>query len=47
MLPERRVTAIVADLVDRGFVERRKKGGKTERARGAVIDLYFVAEEEK
>lgn len=44
MLPERRVTAILCDLVERGLVEKRKKGGKTERARGAVIEMYFVKE---
>ena len=42
LLSEKRVEILIADLIDRGFVERRKKGGKTAAARGAVIDLYFV-----
>jgi hypothetical protein len=44
MLPARRVEAILSDLIDRGIVEPRVKGGKTDRARGARITLYFVTE---
>jgi hypothetical protein len=42
LLPEKQVAKLIADLVDRGFVEERFKGGKTEQARGAKIKLYFV-----
>jgi hypothetical protein len=44
MLPEKQVAKIIADLVDRGLVEERAKGGKTDQARGAKIKLYFVKE---
>ena len=44
LLHEQRVRQLLADLVERGILETRKKGGKTAVARGAVIDLYFVVE---
>jgi len=44
LLHEQRVRQLLADLVERGILEIRKKGGKTAVARGAVIDLYFVVE---
>jgi hypothetical protein len=42
LLPEKQVAKIITDLIDRGFVEERVKGGKTDQARGAKIKLYFV-----
>lgn len=45
MLAESRVRAILDDLVDRGIVQERKKGGKTDGARGAAITLYFADSE--
>jgi hypothetical protein len=42
LLPEKQVAKLVADLVDRGFVEERFKGGKTNQARGARIKMFFV-----
>jgi hypothetical protein len=47
MLPAARVEAILADLVARGLLEIRKQGGKTEAARGARRNLYFVTEKYK
>lgn len=44
LMAERRVRELVNDLVERGIIEERKKGGKTEGARGAAITLYFVSE---
>jgi len=44
LLPERTVLRMLADLIDRGFIEQRPKGGKTDKARGAKIPLYFVKE---
>ena len=44
LLPAKKVEAMLADLIERGLVERRPKGGKTEQARGAKIMLYFVIE---
>ncbi|HKX30643.1 MAG TPA: hypothetical protein VJ302_23340 [Blastocatellia bacterium] len=43
MLPEKRVESMIADLIDRGFIDVRKRGG-TEKARGASVKLYFVTE---
>ncbi len=43
LIPARRVECVLADLVQRGIVELREKGGKTDRARGAKITLYFVS----
>ena len=42
MLAESRVRTILDDLVDRGIVQERKKGGKTDGARGAAVKLYFA-----
>src|SRR5262245_1381619 len=38
------VGALLEDLLDRGVLEIRKQGGKTDAARGARRDLYFVSE---
>jgi hypothetical protein len=38
------VLRILADLVDRGILEIRRQGGKTDHARGARRPLYFVTE---
>lgn len=38
------VMRLLADLVDRGVLETRKQGGKTDQARGARRDLYFISE---
>lgn len=38
------LAAILDDLVERGVLEIRAQGGKTERARGARRPLYFVSE---
>jgi len=45
MIAESRVRVILDDLVDRGIVQERKKGGKTDKARGAAIALYFADSE--
>lgn len=42
-LSHKRTEAVLADLVERGILEIRRKGGKTEQARGAVTKLYFVS----
>lgn len=42
MIPPRRVEQILADLVDRGIIEERRRGGKSEAARGATVTMYFV-----
>src|SRR5262245_24789369 len=47
MLPPSRVEPILADLLNRGLIETRKQGGKTEAARGARRALYFVTEKYK
>lgn len=44
MLAPQRLDLILTDLVDRGVLEVRKQGGKTEAARGARRSLYFVTE---
>lgn len=44
MLPEKQVITMLTELKDRGFIEERPKGGKTDQARGAKIKLYFVVE---
>lgn len=38
-----KVEKLLTELIDRGILEARKKGGKTEGARGAVIKMYFLA----
>jgi len=38
------VAELLADLVDRGVLEIRRQGGKTDQARGARRPLYFVTE---
>src|SRR5262245_28326528 len=38
------VERLLDDLVERGVLEARKQGGKTDSARGARRDLYFVSE---
>lgn len=35
---------VLDDLVARGVLEVRKRGGKTQSAAGAAIELYFVVE---
>lgn len=42
-LTNKQKRGILDDMVSRGVLVTRKKGGKTEGARGAVIDLYFVS----
>ena len=42
LLTEKRAQQLICDLIDRGFVEERAKGGKTEQARGAKTKFYFV-----
>lgn len=42
-LTNKQKRGILDDMVSRGILVTRKKGGKTEGARGAVIDLYFVS----
>jgi hypothetical protein len=37
------VAELLDDLVDRGVLEIRRQGGKTDAARGARRPLYFVA----
>ena len=37
------VERILEDLIERGIVEMRRQGGKTEQARGARRPLYFIA----
>jgi DNA-binding MarR family transcriptional regulator len=44
MLAPSRLAPILADLVERGLVETRRQGGKTEQARGARRLLYFITE---
>jgi len=38
------LASLLEDLVERGVLEIRKQGGKTDQARGARRDLYFVSE---
>ncbi len=38
------VAALLDDLVERGVLEVRRQGGKTDAARGARRPLYFVSE---
>lgn len=42
LIAEARVRKVLDELVERGLVQVRKKGGKTDGARGASITLYFV-----
>lgn len=42
LLTVRRVEQVLDELIARGLVELRRKGGKTDGARGAVIKLYFL-----
>lgn len=44
MMTQRQLAPILADLVNREILETRKQGGKTDAARGARRDLYFVTE---
>jgi DNA-binding MarR family transcriptional regulator len=44
MIPPSRLATMLADLVDRGVLETRRQGGKTEAARGARRPLYFITE---
>lgn len=39
-----KVEKLLTELIGRGILEARKKGGKTEGARGATIKMYFLAE---
>jgi DNA-binding MarR family transcriptional regulator len=41
MIHEQRVRAILKRLLEYGWIEERRKGGKTDAARGATIKLYF------
>jgi predicted transcriptional regulator len=36
------VLRILHQMIEAGFIERRKQGGKTEQARGAVTYLYVI-----
>jgi hypothetical protein len=47
LLPIPQVKRLLDDLIDRGIIVTAKKGGKTDGARGARIDLYFIAEKYK
>jgi hypothetical protein len=47
LLPLYQVERLLNDLIARGIVETQKKGGKTDGARGARIDLYFVSKKYK
>lgn len=42
LLSAKKVEQLLDGLVERKVLEIRKKGGKTEGARGAVVKLYFV-----
>ena len=44
LLPEKQVLNLLSELIERGFIEERAKGGKTDQARGAKIKMYFVKE---
>lgn len=44
MLAPSRLKPMLDDLVDRGVLEIRRQGGKTEAARGARRPLYFINE---
>jgi predicted transcriptional regulator len=44
MISARKLGRLLADLVDRGVLEMRRQGGKTDQARGARRPLYFVTE---
>ena len=44
MMPLSRLDPILEDLVERGILEIRRQGGKTDQARGARCPLYFVNE---
>jgi hypothetical protein len=44
MFSPSRLAPILADLVDRGVLEIRRQGGKTEQSRGARRPLYFINE---
>lgn len=44
MIGEKKLERLLADLCERGILEPRKQGGKTEAARGARRTLYFVSE---
>jgi len=38
-----RARTVVGRLIQFGYVEERRRGGKTESARGAATKLYFLA----
>jgi predicted transcriptional regulator len=44
LLTESKAQRIIAGLIDCGYVEERKRGGKTDMARGAATKMYFVTE---
>jgi hypothetical protein len=44
MMPFSRLDPILDDFVERGILEIRRQGGKTDHARGARRPLYFVSE---
>lgn len=43
-LAEGRVETLLKNLCERGILEERRKGGKTDGARGASLKLYFISE---
>lgn len=47
LLAREQAERLIADLIDRGLIVERKKGGKTAQARGARVSLYFVVEKYK
>lgn len=44
LLSPAKVAALIESLLERGFIEARKQGGKTEQARGQRRTLYFAVE---
>jgi DNA-binding MarR family transcriptional regulator len=44
MMPPGKLDLMLDDLVERGALEVRRQGGKTDQARGARRPLYFVTE---
>lgn len=44
LLTEAKVRRVLDELLKRRLIEEKRKGGKTEGARGAVIKMYFVRE---
>jgi DNA replication initiation complex subunit (GINS family) len=44
LLQRQQAERLIHELCERGLLMERKKGGKTEQARGAKVSLYFVIE---